>query len=143
MVAPRTIDLAAPHFKPPFPPFPGLLFPTRYFHRHHEEAQNCVHPFLTRIFDKFLRIELKSRNTKLQLTIREKEYTWSDLRSELLVPAITSIHYKLIINHIVAKKWYESRYLCAGYIFAGNVQKNILIEFSSGLERELLEGYSL
>ncbi|KAI5683764.1 hypothetical protein M9H77_04992 [Catharanthus roseus] len=33
----------------------------KYFHQHCEEVENCVHPFPTRIFDKFLRIELKSR----------------------------------------------------------------------------------
>ncbi|KAI5640207.1 hypothetical protein M9H77_00172 [Catharanthus roseus] len=32
------------------------------------------------------------------------------------------------------RKWYESRYICAGYIFARNVQKNIPREFSSGLK---------
>ncbi|KAI5681454.1 hypothetical protein M9H77_02682 [Catharanthus roseus] len=37
----------------------------RYFHQHCEEAQNCVHPFPTRIFDKFLWIELKSRKHKV------------------------------------------------------------------------------
>ncbi|KAI5671225.1 hypothetical protein M9H77_11589 [Catharanthus roseus] len=33
----------------------------KYFHQHREEAENCVHPFPTRIFDKFLRIKMKSR----------------------------------------------------------------------------------
>ncbi|KAI5656406.1 hypothetical protein M9H77_25199 [Catharanthus roseus] len=37
----------------------------KYFHQHREEAENCVHPFLTRIFDKFLRIEMKSREHKV------------------------------------------------------------------------------
>ncbi|KAI5678412.1 hypothetical protein M9H77_09362 [Catharanthus roseus] len=37
----------------------------KYFHQHCEEAENCVHPFPTRIFDKFLRIELKSREHKV------------------------------------------------------------------------------
>ncbi|KAI5654517.1 hypothetical protein M9H77_31704 [Catharanthus roseus] len=36
----------------------------KYFHQHLEEAENCVHPFPTRIFDKFLRIEMKSREHK-------------------------------------------------------------------------------
>ncbi|KAI5676194.1 hypothetical protein M9H77_07144 [Catharanthus roseus] len=53
----------------------------RYFHQHREEAQNCVYPFSTRIFDKLLRIEMKSREHKVTLTIHEKEYIWSDLRS--------------------------------------------------------------
>ncbi|KAI5663254.1 hypothetical protein M9H77_22577 [Catharanthus roseus] len=66
----------------------------RYFNQHREEAQNCVHPFSTRVFDKFLRIELNQETTKLQLTIREKEYTWSDLRSAFMVLAITSIYYE-------------------------------------------------
>ncbi|KAI5672433.1 hypothetical protein M9H77_12797 [Catharanthus roseus] len=37
----------------------------KYFDQHREEAENCVHPFPTRIFDKFLRIELKSREHKV------------------------------------------------------------------------------
>ncbi|KAI5668321.1 hypothetical protein M9H77_18174 [Catharanthus roseus] len=37
----------------------------KYFHQHLEEAENCVHPFPTRIFDKFLRIEIKSREHKV------------------------------------------------------------------------------
>ncbi|KAI5659262.1 hypothetical protein M9H77_28055 [Catharanthus roseus] len=34
----------------------------------------------------------------------------------------------------MCRKWYESGYLCTGYIFVRNVQKNIPREFSSGLE---------
>ncbi|KAI5669346.1 hypothetical protein M9H77_19199 [Catharanthus roseus] len=34
----------------------------KYFNQYREEAQNCVHPFPTRVFDKFLQIELKSRD---------------------------------------------------------------------------------
>ncbi|KAI5658211.1 hypothetical protein M9H77_27004 [Catharanthus roseus] len=56
----------------------------KYFHQHKEEAENCVHPFLTRIFDKFLQIEMKSREHKVQLTICEREYTWSNLHSGFL-----------------------------------------------------------
>ncbi|KAI5664644.1 hypothetical protein M9H77_23967 [Catharanthus roseus] len=37
----------------------------KYFHQYREEAENCVHPFPTRIFDKFLQIELKSREHKV------------------------------------------------------------------------------
>ncbi|KAI5666104.1 hypothetical protein M9H77_15957 [Catharanthus roseus] len=37
----------------------------KYFHQHREEDENCVHPFPTRIFDKFLRIEMKSREHKV------------------------------------------------------------------------------
>ncbi|KAI5667492.1 hypothetical protein M9H77_17345 [Catharanthus roseus] len=37
----------------------------KYFHQHQEEAENCVHPFPTRIFDKFLRIKMKSREYKV------------------------------------------------------------------------------
>ncbi|KAI5673581.1 hypothetical protein M9H77_13945 [Catharanthus roseus] len=54
----------------------------KYFHQHRKEAENYVHPFPTQIFDKFLRIEMKSREHKVILKIREKEYTWSNLRSE-------------------------------------------------------------
>ncbi|KAI5661503.1 hypothetical protein M9H77_20826 [Catharanthus roseus] len=43
----------------------SVLKKARYFHQHREEAENCVHPFPTRIFDKFLRIELKSREHKV------------------------------------------------------------------------------
>ncbi|KAI5648278.1 hypothetical protein M9H77_34283 [Catharanthus roseus] len=38
----------------------------KYFHQHREEAENCVHPFPTRIFDKFLWIEMKSREHKVK-----------------------------------------------------------------------------
>ncbi|KAI5673247.1 hypothetical protein M9H77_13611 [Catharanthus roseus] len=37
----------------------------KYFHQHREEAENCVHPFPTRIFDKFLQIEMKLRVHKV------------------------------------------------------------------------------
>ncbi|KAI5678089.1 hypothetical protein M9H77_09039 [Catharanthus roseus] len=37
----------------------------KYFHQHREEAENCVHPFPTRIFDEFLQIEMKSRECKV------------------------------------------------------------------------------
>ncbi|KAI5682803.1 hypothetical protein M9H77_04031 [Catharanthus roseus] len=37
----------------------------KYFHQQQEEAENCVHPFPTRIFDKFLQIEMKSREHKV------------------------------------------------------------------------------
>ncbi|KAI5678279.1 hypothetical protein M9H77_09229 [Catharanthus roseus] len=37
----------------------------KYFHQHWEEAENCVHPFPTRIFDKFLQIEMKAREHKV------------------------------------------------------------------------------
>ncbi|KAI5656854.1 hypothetical protein M9H77_25647 [Catharanthus roseus] len=48
----------------------GIMTPTflkhlTYFHQHREEAENCVHPFPIRIFDKFLRIEMKSREHKV------------------------------------------------------------------------------
>ncbi|KAI5681364.1 hypothetical protein M9H77_02591 [Catharanthus roseus] len=44
-------------------PLKALIFNKliKYFNQHREEAKNCVHPFLTRVFDKFFRIELKSR----------------------------------------------------------------------------------
>ncbi|KAI5658877.1 hypothetical protein M9H77_27670 [Catharanthus roseus] len=37
----------------------------KYFHQHREEAENCVYPFPTQNFDKFLRIEMKSREHKV------------------------------------------------------------------------------
>ncbi|KAI5654703.1 hypothetical protein M9H77_31890 [Catharanthus roseus] len=37
----------------------------KYFHQHCEEAENCLHPFPIRIFDKFLRIERKLREHKV------------------------------------------------------------------------------
>ncbi|KAI5657449.1 hypothetical protein M9H77_26242 [Catharanthus roseus] len=37
----------------------------KYFHQHREEFENCVHLFPTRIFDKFLRIEMKSEEHKV------------------------------------------------------------------------------
>ncbi|KAI5668771.1 hypothetical protein M9H77_18624 [Catharanthus roseus] len=51
----------------PLKPLVELIFNklVRYFNQHHEESQNCVHPFPTRVFDKFLRIELKSRDHKV------------------------------------------------------------------------------
>ncbi|KAI5682424.1 hypothetical protein M9H77_03652 [Catharanthus roseus] len=55
----------------------------KYFHQYREEAENYMHPFPTRIFDKFWGIEMKSR---------EHKYAWSNLRSGFLVQATTSIH---------------------------------------------------
>ncbi|KAI5664466.1 hypothetical protein M9H77_23789 [Catharanthus roseus] len=37
----------------------------KYFYQHREKAETCVHPFPTRIFDKFLHIEMKSREHKV------------------------------------------------------------------------------
>ncbi|KAI5649249.1 hypothetical protein M9H77_35254 [Catharanthus roseus] len=37
----------------------------KYFHQRREEAENCVHPFSTQNFDKFLQIERKSREHKV------------------------------------------------------------------------------
>ncbi|KAI5654002.1 hypothetical protein M9H77_31189 [Catharanthus roseus] len=56
----------------------------KYFHQHREEAKNYVHPSPTRIFDKFLLIELKSREHKVTTYNRKREYTWSNLQSEFL-----------------------------------------------------------
>ncbi|KAI5659061.1 hypothetical protein M9H77_27854 [Catharanthus roseus] len=39
----------------------------KYFHQHREEAENFVHQFPTRIFDKFLQIEIKSRERKVTI----------------------------------------------------------------------------
>ncbi|KAI5674251.1 hypothetical protein M9H77_14615 [Catharanthus roseus] len=46
----------------------------KYFHQHREEAENCVHPFLTEFLT----------SSCLQLTLREREYTWSNLQSGFL-----------------------------------------------------------
>ncbi|KAI5668973.1 hypothetical protein M9H77_18826 [Catharanthus roseus] len=52
---------------PPLKTLVELIFNklVKYFHQHREEAENCVHPFPTRIFDKFLRIKMKSREHKV------------------------------------------------------------------------------
>ncbi|KAI5658860.1 hypothetical protein M9H77_27653 [Catharanthus roseus] len=88
----------------------------KYFHQHYEEAENCVHPFPTRIFDKFLRIEMKSREHKVTTyNPRERIYmVGSPIRC--------------------VEKMGQERYLFARDIFATNVQDNLPSEFSSGLE---------
>ncbi|KAI5683465.1 hypothetical protein M9H77_04693 [Catharanthus roseus] len=86
----------------------------KYFHQHREKAENCVHPFPTRIFDKFLRIELKSREHKLQ--------------------KMANIYcLVLMFLHCVEKMGQEQILMCRRYI-RENVQKNLPSEFSSGLE---------
>ncbi|KAI5680478.1 hypothetical protein M9H77_01705 [Catharanthus roseus] len=52
----------------------------KYFHQYREEAENCVHPFPTRI----LTSSCGSREHKVTTTIREREYTWSNLQSGFL-----------------------------------------------------------
>ncbi|KAI5682607.1 hypothetical protein M9H77_03835 [Catharanthus roseus] len=59
----------------------------RYFHQHREEAQNCVHPFPTQIFDKFRRIESKSRKYKVT-TYNRREGTESGTRAYTYIPDI-------------------------------------------------------
>ncbi|KAI5675680.1 hypothetical protein M9H77_06630 [Catharanthus roseus] len=88
----------------------------RYFHQHREEAENCVHPFPTRIFDKFLRIEMKSREHKVT--------TYNPREGIYMVSSPIRCVEKMSQEHI----------LMCGDIFATNVQKNLPSEFSSGLE---------
>ncbi|KAI5658648.1 hypothetical protein M9H77_27441 [Catharanthus roseus] len=66
----------------------------RYFNQHSEEVQNCVHPFPTRVFDKFLQIELKSRDHKVT-TYNPREAVYM-FRSPIRVDGtdITCIHYE-------------------------------------------------
>ncbi|KAI5652297.1 hypothetical protein M9H77_29484 [Catharanthus roseus] len=77
----------------------------KYFHQHHEEAQNCVHPFLTRIFDKFLRIEMKSREYKVTTyNLREGIYM---VRSPIRVSGTGNNVYTLRMNNTSCscEKW--------------------------------------
>ncbi|KAI5658519.1 hypothetical protein M9H77_27312 [Catharanthus roseus] len=69
----------------------------KYFHQHHEEAENCVHPFPTRIFDKFLRIEMKSREHKV-ITYNPRERIYM-VRSPIRVSGIGNNVYTLRLNN--------------------------------------------
>ncbi|KAI5673138.1 hypothetical protein M9H77_13502 [Catharanthus roseus] len=72
-------------------------FLVRYFHQHREETQNCVHPFSTRIFDKFLRIEIKSREHKITIyNLREAIYM---VRSPIQVSGTGNNVYTLRMNN--------------------------------------------
>ncbi|KAI5684110.1 hypothetical protein M9H77_05338 [Catharanthus roseus] len=88
----------------------------KYFHQHREEAENCVHPFPTRIFDKFLRIKVKSREYKVT-TYNPREGIYM-VKSPI---------------RCVEKIGQEQILMCQN-IFATNVQKNLPSEFSSGPE---------
>ncbi|KAI5678190.1 hypothetical protein M9H77_09140 [Catharanthus roseus] len=77
----------------------------RYFHQHREEAENCVHLFLTRIFDKFLWIEMKSREHKVTTyNLREGIYM---VRSLFCVSGTGNHVYALQINNksCSCQKW--------------------------------------
>ncbi|KAI5657647.1 hypothetical protein M9H77_26440 [Catharanthus roseus] len=69
----------------------------KYFHQHREEAENCVHPFPTRIFDKFLRIELKSREYKVT-TYNPQEGIYM-VRSPIQVSGTGNNVYTLRLNN--------------------------------------------
>ncbi|KAI5683595.1 hypothetical protein M9H77_04823 [Catharanthus roseus] len=69
----------------------------RYFHQHWEEAENCVHPFPTRIFDKFLSIEMKSREHKV-ITYNPQERIYM-VRSPIRVSGTGNNVYTLRINN--------------------------------------------
>ncbi|KAI5682628.1 hypothetical protein M9H77_03856 [Catharanthus roseus] len=71
-----------------------------YFHQHREEAQNCVHLFLTRLFDKFLRIESKSREHKVT-TYNSREGIYM-VKSPIRVTGISNNIYTLQMNN---KSW--------------------------------------
>ncbi|KAI5669471.1 hypothetical protein M9H77_19324 [Catharanthus roseus] len=69
----------------------------KYFHQHREEVENCVHPFPTRIFDKFLRIEMKSREHKVTTyNPRERIYMF---RSPIRVSGTGNNVYTLRLNN--------------------------------------------
>ncbi|KAI5681859.1 hypothetical protein M9H77_03087 [Catharanthus roseus] len=65
----------------------------KYFHQHREEAENCVHPFPIRIFDKFLRIEMKSREHKVT-TYNPREGIYM-VRSPIRLRKMTNIYIAL------------------------------------------------
>ncbi|KAI5676453.1 hypothetical protein M9H77_07403 [Catharanthus roseus] len=83
-------------------PFKALVEPifiklVRYFHQHCEEVQNCVHQFPIRIFDKFLRIESKSREHKVTIyNLREGIYI---VRFSIQVAGIDNNVYTLRMNN--------------------------------------------
>ncbi|KAI5677989.1 hypothetical protein M9H77_08939 [Catharanthus roseus] len=69
----------------------------RYFNQHREEAQKYVHLFPTRIFDKFLRIELKSRDHKVT-TYNPREGIYM-VRSLIYVDSTGNNVYTLRVNN--------------------------------------------
>ncbi|KAI5662003.1 hypothetical protein M9H77_21326 [Catharanthus roseus] len=90
-----------------------------YFHQYREEAENCVHPFPTRIFDKFLQIKLKSREHKVTTY---NLYTWSDLQSgfwygQQLAENGKHIHYLVVMFlQCIEKMGQEQILMCWRYI---------------------------
>ncbi|KAI5668646.1 hypothetical protein M9H77_18499 [Catharanthus roseus] len=69
----------------------------KYFYQHREEAENCVHPFPTQTFDKFSRIEMKSREHKVTTyNLRERIYM---VKSPIRVSRTGNNVYTLRINN--------------------------------------------
>ncbi|KAI5683207.1 hypothetical protein M9H77_04435 [Catharanthus roseus] len=68
----------------------------KYFHQHREEAENCLHPFPTRIFDKFLLIEMKLREHKVT-TYNPREGIYM-VRSPIRVSGMGNNVYTLRLN---------------------------------------------
>ncbi|KAI5667443.1 hypothetical protein M9H77_17296 [Catharanthus roseus] len=62
-----------------------------------EEAENCVHPFPTRIFNKFLRIETKSREHKVT-TYNPQEGIYM-VKSPIRVSGMGNVVYTLQLNN--------------------------------------------
>ncbi|KAI5677461.1 hypothetical protein M9H77_08411 [Catharanthus roseus] len=123
----------------------------KYFHQHREEAENCVHPFPTRILDKFLRIEMKSREHKVT-TYNPREGIYM-VKSPIRVSGTGNNVYTLRLNNKSCScgKWQTYTLPCSHVlvvcrengsrtdtyvpdIFATNIQKNFPSEFSSSLE---------
>ncbi|KAI5668562.1 hypothetical protein M9H77_18415 [Catharanthus roseus] len=77
----------------------------RYFHQHREEAQNCVHPFSTRIFDEFLQIEMKSKEHKV-ITYNPREGIYM-VRSPIPISGTANNVYTLRMNNTSCncRKW--------------------------------------
>ncbi|KAI5673768.1 hypothetical protein M9H77_14132 [Catharanthus roseus] len=77
----------------------------KYFHQHREEAENYVHPFPTRIFDKFMRIEIQSREHKVT-TYNPREGIYM-VRSPIWVSGTGNNVYILRLNNksCSCEKW--------------------------------------
>ncbi|KAI5672782.1 hypothetical protein M9H77_13146 [Catharanthus roseus] len=88
----------------------------KYFHQHCEEDENCVHPFPTRIFDKFLWIEMKSREHKVT-TYNPREGIYM-VKSLIRVSGTSNVVYKLRINNnsCSCEKW-QTYTLSCSHIF--------------------------
>ncbi|KAI5658231.1 hypothetical protein M9H77_27024 [Catharanthus roseus] len=99
----------------PLKPLVDLIFNklVRYFNQHREEAQNCVHPFSARVFDKFLQIELKSRDHKVTTyNLREGIYL---VKSPIRVEGTGNNVYNLRMNNksCSCSKWREYKLPCS------------------------------